>query len=542
MPTGTARRSGSPPRPTVAPASAPSRPTTSSRRRSASSPTRRWPALLPELRLDPGVEPTLRVSVATGELAAPWDHAAGRGPRAPRRHGDRLGGRRCTRTSPATACGCRWARSSSPGRRRPSCSSTTVRRAAPELDGARLVVDAYAGVGMFAVCATDPATRVIAVETSRSAVADAAHNLAGPRRRGRARRGRRLAGSGRTRRVDVVHRRSGAQRARQARRQRARPHRRARCSCSSAATRRRSAATPGCSPTPAIATSARRSSTRSRTRPTSRPSPASSATADRGRDRAAAVGRGRRRARRRAPGRGAGVDDLLPPRPAVAGQPRGARSVPRARSAAAAPCRRVTAVLDGVARVGIDPTSTTGSSARRARPPSATFRWPSPSGGSSARRRCPARCALAGAAGIAVFATGGIGGVHRGAEVTGDVSADLDAIAHHPVVTVSAGAKAFLDLAAHARVPRDRRRAGARLAPRLVPGVLHPVVGPPGPAPRGVGGRGGGDPRQPQPAGDRGAADRPDPRGRRARRRRARRRARRGARRRRRGRGSPARP
>ena len=45
-----------------------------------------------------------------------------------------------------------------------------------------------------------------------------------------------------------------------------------------------------------------------------------------------------------------------------------------------------------------------------------------------------------------MFATGGIGGVHRGAELTGDVSADLDALAHHPVVTVCAGAKAFLDL------------------------------------------------------------------------------------------------
>jgi pseudouridine-5'-phosphate glycosidase len=47
---------------------------------------------------------------------------------------------------------------------------------------------------------------------------------------------------------------------------------------------------------------------------------------------------------------------------------------------------------------------------------------------------------------VGVFATGGIGGVHRGAEFTGDISADLDAIASHPVVTVSAGAKAFLDL------------------------------------------------------------------------------------------------
>ena len=57
-----------------------------------------------------------------------------------------------------------------------------------------------------------------------------------------------------------------------------------------------------------------------------------------------------------------------------------------------------------------------------------------------------ASLALAAAAGIDVFATGGIGGVHRGAERTGDVSADLGAIAAHPVVTVSAGAKAFLDL------------------------------------------------------------------------------------------------
>ncbi|GAA3585514.1 pseudouridine-5'-phosphate glycosidase [Kribbella ginsengisoli] len=57
-----------------------------------------------------------------------------------------------------------------------------------------------------------------------------------------------------------------------------------------------------------------------------------------------------------------------------------------------------------------------------------------------------ATVALAHAAGISVFATGGIGGVHRGSELTGDISADLDAIASHPVITVSAGAKAFLDL------------------------------------------------------------------------------------------------
>jgi pseudouridylate synthase len=53
---------------------------------------------------------------------------------------------------------------------------------------------------------------------------------------------------------------------------------------------------------------------------------------------------------------------------------------------------------------------------------------------------------LAAAAGISVFATGGIGGVHRGADLSGDISHDLTALARHRVVTVSAGAKAFLDL------------------------------------------------------------------------------------------------
>jgi pseudouridine-5'-phosphate glycosidase len=57
-----------------------------------------------------------------------------------------------------------------------------------------------------------------------------------------------------------------------------------------------------------------------------------------------------------------------------------------------------------------------------------------------------AAVSIAVAGGVSVFATGGIGGVHRGAELTGDISADLDAIASYPVVTVSAGAKAFLDL------------------------------------------------------------------------------------------------
>ena len=49
-------------------------------------------------------------------------------------------------------------------------------------------------------------------------------------------------------------------------------------------------------------------------------------------------------------------------------------------------------------------------------------------------------------AGIRIFATGGIGGVHRGAETSMDVSADLEELANTPVMVVCAGAKSILDL------------------------------------------------------------------------------------------------
>ena len=53
---------------------------------------------------------------------------------------------------------------------------------------------------------------------------------------------------------------------------------------------------------------------------------------------------------------------------------------------------------------------------------------------------------IAALAGVSVFATGGIGGVHRGAEVTMDISADLEELARTPVMVVCAGAKSILDL------------------------------------------------------------------------------------------------
>lgn len=57
-----------------------------------------------------------------------------------------------------------------------------------------------------------------------------------------------------------------------------------------------------------------------------------------------------------------------------------------------------------------------------------------------------ATCELAAAAGIRVFATGGLGGVHRGVSEHWDISQDIGALARYPVAVVCAGAKSILDL------------------------------------------------------------------------------------------------
>ncbi len=121
-----------------------------------------------------------------------------------------------------------------------------------------------------------------------------------------------------------------------------------------------------------------------------------------------------------------------------------ARCLAAVRNGGAVPA--VTAVLDGRARVGLgdDEHERILGPARKAAERDVAVavaqRW------ELGATTVSASVALAAAAGVSVFATGGIGGVHRGAEISGDVSADLDAIARHPVVTVCAGAKAFLDL------------------------------------------------------------------------------------------------
>jgi len=108
----------------------------------------------------------------------------------------------------------------------------------------------------------------------------------------------------------------------------------------------------------------------------------------------------------------------------------------------------LTAVIDGVAVVGVDPVEEDrvlgGEAKVAARDLPAALAQRLDVGVTTVS----ATVTLAAHAGVEVFATGGIGGVHRGSELSHDVSHDLTAMARHPVVTVSAGAKAFLDLAA----------------------------------------------------------------------------------------------
>ena len=106
----------------------------------------------------------------------------------------------------------------------------------------------------------------------------------------------------------------------------------------------------------------------------------------------------------------------------------------------------ITVVLDGVARVGIDQTEWSvicGPAKKvgeRELGTAMAAKWP------VGATTVSSSLLLAARAGIKVFSTGGIGGVHRGAETTGDISSDPGAIAAHNIVTVCAGAKSFLDL------------------------------------------------------------------------------------------------
>jgi 23S rRNA (uracil1939-C5)-methyltransferase len=134
--------------------------------------------LLDNVAIEPGLEVTLRVSAATSEATARWDRAGGGVDGLPNWVGvgpdavvhEVVAGHRLQvsaasffQSGPAAA----------------ELLVDAVRRAAPELDGAGCVLDAYAGVGLFAAASAPSATSLIAVETSRAAVRDCIANLAG---------------------------------------------------------------------------------------------------------------------------------------------------------------------------------------------------------------------------------------------------------------------------------------------------------------------------------------------------------------------------
>ena len=107
------------------------------------------------------------------------------------------------------------------------------------------------------------------------------------------------------------------------------------------------------------------------------------------------------------------------------------------------------AIMDGSFRVGLDAADLErlaqagGSAAKASRRDVAALL----AAGGLAGTTVATTMMAAAQAGIRVFATGGIGGVHRGAESTFDISADLEELGRTPVAVVCAGAKSILDIA-----------------------------------------------------------------------------------------------
>lgn len=134
--------------------------------------------LIGEIAIPEGLEVSLRVSAATGERTARWD----------RRRGDVEGLPADVGVGPGATihedvAGHRFRVSAGSffqsGPAAAELLVAAVRRCAPELAAADDVVDAYAGIGLFALAATQPRARLVTLESSRSAVDDARANLSG---------------------------------------------------------------------------------------------------------------------------------------------------------------------------------------------------------------------------------------------------------------------------------------------------------------------------------------------------------------------------
>ncbi|HEY0258600.1 MAG TPA: pseudouridine-5'-phosphate glycosidase [Lacisediminihabitans sp.] len=106
------------------------------------------------------------------------------------------------------------------------------------------------------------------------------------------------------------------------------------------------------------------------------------------------------------------------------------------------------AVLDGVPRIGLDTEGVRRIAEEELAKASVRDLPVLAAAGASGATTVAATAHLAALAGVRVFATGGLGGVHRGASGTFDESADLSTLAVTPVTVVSAGVKSVLDIAA----------------------------------------------------------------------------------------------
>jgi 23S rRNA (uracil1939-C5)-methyltransferase len=134
--------------------------------------------LLPVIEADEGAELTLRTSVATGAITAIWDKKYRKAVRGvpPKVHI----GERAWLTERVAGHDLRVSAGSffQSGAQAAELLVAAVKRSAPELVGAHHAVDAYGGVGLFAVAAMDGAQHVTVIESSKSACLDAEHNLA----------------------------------------------------------------------------------------------------------------------------------------------------------------------------------------------------------------------------------------------------------------------------------------------------------------------------------------------------------------------------
>jgi hypothetical protein len=141
------------------------------------------------------------------------------------------------------------------------------------------------------------------------------------------------------------------------------------------------------------------------------------------------------------------------------------------------------AILDGIIRVGLTPSQleTLGRLGHKAQKCSRRDLAYVLATGAPGATTVAATMLIAHQAGIPIFVTGGIGGVHRGAEVTMDVSADLTELGQTPVAVICAGIKSILDIPKTLEVLETQGVAVIGLGTKEFPAFFTPSSGCPAP-------------------------------------------------------------